>query len=73
MGAAMIAAKGVGWFESIEACVDTWIEYAKTFTPNQANHDYYMRYFDIYQSVYAHIRPLTKQLLQLSTAQHAEV
>ncbi|BCU53391.1 D-xylulose kinase [Staphylococcus auricularis] len=73
MGAAMIAAKGVGWFESIESCVNTWIEYDKSFTPNQANHDNYMRYFDIYQSVYEHTQPLTKQLLQLSTAQHSEV
>jgi hypothetical protein len=33
MGAAMLASYGLGWFKSMEDCVDAFIEYDKTYYP----------------------------------------
>ena len=49
MGAAMIAAKGVGWFNNVAEMVQQFIQYDKVFEPSVERHMQYMKYFAIYQ------------------------
>ncbi|NWK85325.1 xylulokinase [Staphylococcus sp. GSSP0090] len=65
MGAAMLAAYGLGWFESMEACVNTFIEYDKTYYPNSENHKKYEQYFNVYRQIYEQTQTLTQQLLNI--------
>ncbi|WP_436854418.1 xylulokinase [Staphylococcus caeli] len=65
MGAAMLAAYGVGWFESMEACVDAFIAYGETYLPNQQNYALYQQYFEVYQQIYQQTQSLTHQLLKI--------
>ena len=41
MGAAMIAAYGLQWFESFDECVDKFIDIAQTFEPDAKRHAQY--------------------------------
>ena len=65
MGAAMIAAVGLNWFESIEDCVDAFIDIVAEFHPNPERHRQYEQFYQIYQQVYAQTRTITQQLLTL--------
>ncbi|PHK49668.1 xylulokinase [Staphylococcus edaphicus] len=65
MGAAMLAAYGLGWFESMEAFVDAFIKYDKTYYPNLENHKTFGQYFNVYQQVYSQTQTLTQQLLNI--------
>ncbi|SCS38020.1 xylulokinase [Staphylococcus caeli] len=65
MGAAMLAAYGVGWFDSMEACADTFIAYGEIYQPNQQNHKLYQQYFEVYQQIYQQTQNLTYQLLNI--------
>lgn len=63
MGAAMIAATGLGWFESMEACADTFVHYGKVYKPIAANVAAYQEVYRVYQQVYAHTKSLSAELL----------
>ncbi|GGH76244.1 xylulokinase [Pullulanibacillus pueri] len=52
LGAAMLAAVGCGWFDSLEACADAFIETEKTLEPIQENVERYEELFALYQQVY---------------------
>lgn len=41
MGAAMLAAYGLGWYASIEACVASFIKVEEIFKPNKEKHQQY--------------------------------
>lgn len=58
LGAAMLAAYGCGWFESLEACSEVFIHEAKRYEPIAENVQRYRALFDLYQHVY----PATQQL-----------
>ena len=73
MGAAFIAATGVNWFDSMEACSRVFVTYDKEFHPDSVNHQQYKRYFDIYRQVYTQSQPLTEQLLMISEARDNEI
>ncbi|GAA0406420.1 xylulokinase [Paenibacillus motobuensis] len=62
MGAAMMAAVGSGWFDSLKECADKFIGYGKTFEPIPANVDTYARLFKLYQQVYSATRELNQGL-----------
>ena len=38
MGAAILAAYGLGWFKTIESCVEAFIKVDEVFEPNNENH-----------------------------------
>lgn len=52
MGAAMIAAKGVGWFHDTAEMIGQFIQYDKVFEPCIENHMQYKQYFAIYKKIY---------------------
>ncbi|MGG4477996.1 xylulokinase [Bacillus altitudinis] len=64
LGAAMLAAVGCGWYESLEACADQFIHQAAIFTPNQQHVDVYDHLFRLYQSIYTHTRDIHAGLAQ---------
>src|SRR5690625_3988890 len=63
MGAAMLAAYGCGWFESLKACAAKFLDVEKEFTPNQENVKEYKKLFVIYQEVYGQTKALNEKLL----------
>ncbi len=63
MGAAMLAAYGCGWFESLEACAAAFIKRVGSYKPNPANAAVYDELFAVYQQVYAQTAPLNNQLM----------
>ncbi|MEK3973413.1 MULTISPECIES: xylulokinase [unclassified Psychrobacillus] len=64
MGAAMLAAYGCGWFDSLKDCADEFLKVEKQFTPIKANVIKYKKLFPIYQKVYFHTKDLNKNLLE---------
>lgn len=62
MGAAMLAAYGSGWFESLQACADVFLEEGKQFTPDPANVEQYEKLFAIYTEVYDQTKGLNEKL-----------
>ncbi|GIN70152.1 xylulose kinase [Bacillus sp. J14TS2] len=62
MGAAMIAAYGCKWFESLKDCADTFLKVEKKVLPNQENVEKYKKLFAIYQEIYPQTREINEQL-----------
>lgn len=58
MGAAILAAVGSGWYQSLKECAAAFVKHAKTYYPNSENVKKYRQLFALYQQVY-HV---TKQL-----------
>jgi xylulokinase len=52
MGAAMIAAYGAGWYDSLEQCAKDFVSYDKTFEQIKENVEQYNELFDLYKKVY---------------------
>ncbi len=65
MGAAMIAAYGLQWFESFDDCVDKFIDIAQTFEPDAKRHAQYEAYYKVYKDIYRHTHQLTEALLKI--------
>lgn len=63
MGAAMLAAFGCNWFDSLQACADTFLNVDYTFEPIEANVIKYDQLFKIYQQIYYQTKSLNKALL----------
>ncbi|WP_211749722.1 xylulokinase [Paenibacillus sp. Marseille-Q4541] len=64
MGAAMLAAYGCGWFDSLQACAAEFIRPAKTYEPNPETAARYDKLFALYQNVYGQTRELNEQLAE---------
>ncbi|WP_342479027.1 xylulokinase [Paenibacillus sp. FSL H7-0350] len=62
MGAAMLAAYGAGWFESLGKCAEAFIRPAETYTPNADQAALYDGIFALYQDVYGQTRELNEKL-----------
>ncbi|WP_138755285.1 xylulokinase [Paenibacillus sinopodophylli] len=62
LGAAMLAAYGAGWFDSLEACADKFVKHANAYTPNAEAVESYAGLFNIYQQVYAQTKALNEAL-----------
>lgn len=62
MGAAMLAAVGCGWFDSLEACAEAFLAYGAVYEPNAANAGRYAELFEVYKDVYAQTRGLNERL-----------
>lgn len=63
LGAAMLAAYGCDWFNSLQECGNTFLNVEATFLPNQANTEEYKELFKIYQSVYSETINLNQKLV----------
>ncbi|WP_456278936.1 xylulokinase [Bacillus sp. AK128] len=53
MGAAMIAAYGVGWYQSLEDCASEFVSYDQTFEPIKENVEKYNELYHLYKMVYS--------------------
>lgn len=62
LGAAMIAAIGVGWFESYEQAVSKCVETSRTLLPNINNHQQYAKYFECYKLIYSETMSINDML-----------
>ncbi len=62
MGAAMLAAVGCGWFDSLKACADVFVKHAKVYEPQPEAAETYRKVFQVYQQVYAQTKGLNEQL-----------
>ncbi|WP_042165946.1 xylulokinase [Paenibacillus gorillae] len=63
LGAAMLAAYGCGWFDSLEACASQFVKHASSYTPQPEAVETYKGLFRIYQQVYAQTRGLNEALV----------
>ncbi|TMV52674.1 xylulokinase [Paenibacillus mesophilus] len=68
LGAAMLAACGSGWFDSLEQCASIFIKRTKTFRPNKEQAERYAGLFRIYQRVYADTRGINEALSAFRTS-----
>ncbi|TQS75136.1 xylulokinase [Ornithinibacillus gellani] len=63
MGAAMIAAYGCNWFETLQACADVFLKVEKEFIPNEENIRKYKELFGVYREIYSTTKVLNEKLL----------
>ena len=63
LGAAMIAAVGLGWFDSLQACAQAFVHFGHTYQPQPANVARYNELYQIYHQVYAQTKGLTHELM----------
>ncbi|ALX50007.1 xylulokinase [Lentibacillus amyloliquefaciens] len=63
MGAAMLAAYGCGWFDSLHGCADAFLKVEKMFSPDPENVERYKELFEIYQDVYGRTKELNEKLV----------
>lgn len=64
MGAAMLAAYGCGWFNSLEQCANIFIRRTGQFTPNPDRVAKYEQLFKLYTQVYVQTKTLNEDLMQ---------
>ncbi|MEC2224581.1 MULTISPECIES: FGGY-family carbohydrate kinase, partial [Heyndrickxia] len=65
MGAAMIAASGLGWFSSLKDCAAAFIRTDRTFEPVPKNVSRYRDFYQVYKDVYPHTVAINHQLFDL--------
>lgn len=63
MGAAMMAATGLGWFESLQDCAKTFVHFGKEYQPIPANVAKYQKLHAIYKQVYGQTKQISEELL----------
>ncbi|MGX8790521.1 xylulokinase [Oceanobacillus sp. M60] len=63
MGAAMLAASGVGWFSTLKECADTFLERQITFEPIQENVKKYRALFQQYRCIYPSTNEINSELM----------
>ncbi|WP_138419509.1 xylulokinase [Aquibacillus sediminis] len=64
MGAAMLAAFGSGWFETLEACADAFLSEAEMYQPIQENVERYEKLFTTYKKVYEQTTEINQDLME---------
>ncbi len=58
LGAAMLAAVGLGWFKNVADCTKTFVQFKDVFLPKPANVKKYQRLHQIFRKIY----PMTKEM-----------
>lgn len=62
MGAAMLAAFGCGWFETLADCARLFIRQEERYQPNPERVDRYKALYEIYKDIYVQTKPLNDKL-----------
>lgn len=62
LGVAILASVGAGIYESVEKACDTAIKIDKTCQPDKANEKAYKKFYDVYNSLYSHLKEDFKAL-----------
>ncbi|GAA0497159.1 xylulokinase [Salinibacillus aidingensis] len=63
MGAAMLAAYGCNWFNSLKDCADVFLKEGEVYEPIPENVEKYKELFAVYQEVYRKTNQLNQQLM----------
>ncbi len=64
MGAAMLAAYGSGWFDSLSDCAAGFLQVDKAFIPDRDNVEVYKKLFGVYQEIYGQTKKMNEALLE---------
>lgn len=67
LGAAMLAATGLGWYSNLQECAKKFVEYDKLYQPNAKNVEKYQRIYQIYHQVYDVTKNICHDLYQLES------
>lgn len=62
MGAAMLAAFGCGWFNSLNECATEFLKVDKEYHPHQENVEEYKKLFAVYKDIYGQTMELNQRL-----------
>lgn len=62
LGAVMIAAWGMGYYESIDQLVEKFVSYDQTYTPNPDHVSKYQKLYKIYQNIYEQTKDISYDL-----------
>jgi xylulokinase len=65
LGAAMLAAKSVGFNNSLTELAAKWVRPAATYKPNPANAEKYAKRFEIFSQIYKTLKPLGNMINSL--------
>ncbi|MGA8941813.1 MAG: xylulokinase [Thermoactinomyces sp.] len=63
LGAAMLAAYGCGWFDSLRECGDKFLHVDKVYNPIEENVETYKKLFGLYKQIYSSTALLNKELM----------
>lgn len=72
LGAAMIAAVGLGWFSDFNACAQQFVHIKKIYHPIATHVEQYAKLHQIYRQIYPQTKDLTKALLAFEEQQPAK-
>ncbi len=61
----MLAAVGVGWFDTLKDCVEQFVVYEKEYSPDPKAAESYQDFYKLYHQVYAQTKELCEQLNEL--------
>lgn len=61
-GGALLVGVGVGAFKDEEEAVHRCVRMKKVYKPDPANHEKYMRIFDVYKKIVAASEPIWEEL-----------
>ncbi|WP_280769661.1 xylulokinase [Salipaludibacillus daqingensis] len=64
MGAAMLAAFGLGWYDSLKSCADDFVSESSVYEPIRENVERYAKLFKLYQKVYGATKELSGELAE---------
>jgi xylulokinase len=60
LGAAMIAAVGVGWYKDFKSCADDFINFGATFVPEEEQVEKYRKVYELYKKIYSLTKDICK-------------
>ncbi|WP_125709986.1 xylulokinase [Companilactobacillus zhongbaensis] len=63
IGAAMIAAIGVKWFDDFKSCADQFIQKGKSYWPEPEKVEQYQKLYNIYAKVYGQTKEINHELI----------
>ncbi|APR06791.1 xylulokinase [Lentilactobacillus parabuchneri] len=63
LGAAMLAAVGVGWYKDVSQCSKVFVQFKDVFLPEPENVKKYQRLHDIYRKIYPSTKQITHELV----------
>ncbi|MBV7392348.1 xylulokinase [Enterococcus alishanensis] len=66
LGAAMLAALGCGWFNSVNEMIQTFVQYGPSYFPTETA-NVYKKYYVLYKKIYHATKELSHELQNLNT------
>ncbi|PAK77146.1 xylulokinase [Lentilactobacillus parakefiri] len=70
LGAAMLAAVGVGWFKDIQECTKQFVRFRDVYLPQPQNVKKYQQLYHIYRKIYPSTKEITHELMDYRRMQY---